>query len=385
MDNTAIAPVAPRTVTDIDPFDFFPNRRSALGGLGGDDDRSDPTYAFHTRYQPGAPGRLTFSVRLEGLAATTGTLVLRVLAMPADEHAIDPVVANTAQIPLATIAERGGEVSIGVEALGDASYALAGLVVEETDATLTEIAITLDHLDHGETDVAGMTEDEQTRFRAGTVAPISMLLTLDAPTLGLPISQVRTEAQLRDPHYARWARALGIGADEDGWSRVYVMRVLESYGVLARGARGLLLGEPDEAMARAVRAGGCSLDVHGVQPANGPPPAIPEALRGYDFLWSRGLCDRQSSIADGLHIIEQSLACLNVGGIAIHVFRFVASAGHDGEDMPGALVYTRAQIERLAFHLITGNHEIAQFSYDIETGRTPRPTSFGLAMRKGSF
>jgi hypothetical protein len=386
-DDTQIAPSAPaRRVVELDPFDFFPSRRSAIGGLGGDDGRSDPTYAFHTRYEPVTPGRITFSVRLHEFAATSGTMVLRVLAMPADEHAIEPTTANTAQIPLRTIAERGGEVSIGVEAVGDTLYALLGLVVDETDAGATGITIALDHLDHRDTDVGGMTEDSETLFGAPEVLPIGQLLTSAPPTLVLPVSQVRTPEQLDEPPYARWAKALHLRRGEDGWARVYVLRVLETYGLLQRGARGLLLGAPDDAMAAAIAAKGSSLAVHDIAaPPEGGPAAIPEELRGFDFLWSQGACDRMTSTADGLHLLEHSLACLNVGGVAVHVFRFVASAEADGEDVPGAIVLTRAHLERLAFHLISGNHEVAQFSYALSTGVTPRPTLFGLVVRKGSF
>ncbi|WP_419825565.1 hypothetical protein [Sphingomonas sp.] len=386
-DDTQIAPFAsPRRAVELHPFDFFPNRQSAIGGLGGEDDRSDPTYAFHTRYEPVSPGHVTFSVRIDDLAVTGGTMVLRVLAMATDEHAIEPSIVNTAQIPLRTIAERGGEFSIGVEAVDGMLYALLGLVVDETDATASGIAITLDRLDHVDTDVGGMTEDSETRFGAPEVLPIAQLLTSAAPTLALPVSQVRTPEQLDEPHYARWATALRVRRGEDAWPRVYVLRVLETYGLLQRGARGLLLGGADEAMASAINAKGCTVAVQDVVvSAEGGPPAIPEDLRGFDFLWSQGVCDRLSSISDGLHLLEHSLACLNVGGVAVHVFRFVASADVDGADVPGALVYTRAHLERLAFQLITGNHEIAQFSYALSTDVVPRPTLFGLAIRKGSF
>lgn len=40
---------------------------------------------------------------------------------------------------------------------------------------------------------------------------------------------------------------------------------------------------------------------------------------------------------------------------------------------------------RAGCSMAAGLHIIARFSYDIETGRAPRPTSFGLVMRKGSF
>jgi hypothetical protein len=231
-----------------------------------------------------------------------------------------------------------------------------------------------------------MTEDSETLFGAPEVLPIAQLLTSAAPTLALPVSQVRTAEQLDEPLYARWAKTLRLRRGEDGWARVYALRVLETYGLFQRGARGLLLGARDEAMSAATAKKDIALAVHDVAaPAEGGPPTIPEELRGFDFLCSLGVCDRLTTIGDGLHLLEHSLACLNVGGVAVHVFRFVASGEVDGADVPGALVYTRAHIERLAFHLIAANHEVAQFSYALSTGVVPRPTLFGLAIRKGSF
>lgn len=375
-------PASSRRVVELDPFAYFPTRRSILGGFGGTDGISDPGYAFHTQYQPSAPGPITFTVRLSGLVAESGNLLLRINAVVAD-FSQEAKLARSAQVPLAILVSHNGEVSLQVQARRGMAYALLGYVYNEAEVPVTGVTITLDRLDHSDTDADAYVEIEQTRFGAQAAKPVGLLIAEGVPSFRAPVSQVETQEQHRDREFARLAREIGLAGGGDAWPQAYVARVLEVYGMLEPGAQGLQLGGDDGRLATFVEKRGCPVtrrDPHGVDDA-----ALPSDLGGpYDFLWSIGAASRLPGIADAAAWIEATLDLLNVGGMAVHCFRFARDATAATGD--GMLRFTRGDVERLAFSLIANNHEAAQLAYAPPV-REERPGEawFGLVVRRGTF
>ncbi len=414
------AEAAPRA---INPFDYFPARRSGIGGLGGTESFSDPSYAFHTHYQPCTPGPLTFKVTLHNLVATYGTLVLRVNVIPIDLR-FDPKLAKTAPVPLASLAEVGGEVSIEIKAKEGMLYAILGHVYEETDATASDITITVQQAANHDLAAGDLEGNAETRFHPPEAGGAVHLLSGNPAGLEKPVSQTCTPAQLKDPIFKHWAKLIDGTAErpERLWPKVYILQALKAYGMLEGGARGLgfdATGDID--LPAAMASAGCSIVVIETADGGGQPPQsiceqeifeqhvefrttedgiIPSGLGQFDFLWSIGHCDGLSSVEEAASFLERSLDSLNLGGIAVHTFTLRVSSGVVQTSWSSGLIVARSVLERIAINLISHGHEVAQIRYDLASLAPPRwrrertratairdgveIVPFGLIVRKGN-
>lgn len=413
---------------EIDPFDYFPARQSRIGGLGGHESFSDPSYAFHTHYQPCTPGPLTFKVSIRNLVATYGTLVLRVNVIPLDLR-FDPKLAKTAPVPLPQLAESGGEISIEVIAKEGMLYALLGHVYEDTDADASAITVTVQQAANHGLSAGDLQGNEETRYRASSTGGAPHLISGNPASLVKPVSQSCTPAQFGEAPYARWATLVEQDGDrrERVWPKVYILQALKVYGMLEGGARGLGFGDMGGGTLPATMAlEGCSivalhapteeealdrdfadqricdrelLDQH-VTARPAPFGEIPGDLGRFDFLWSHMLFDRFASLPDVKAFLERSLDCLNLGGVAVHTFTLGLTSNTGQADFTNGLIIPRDIVERAAVSLISHGHEVSQIRYDRAALKPPRwgrnralPTAvrdgieivpFGLIVRKGN-
>ena len=128
---------------ELDPFAFYPEAASAIAGLGRSGPSPTPKYAFHTPYVEAAAGPANFTVRLEGLRAKSGTLLLRVHMLPTEPGGRARM-ANSERVALNRLVHMGGEITIRFEGFHDMTFALVGLIQGETDAAADNLIITLD-------------------------------------------------------------------------------------------------------------------------------------------------------------------------------------------------------------------------------------------------
>lgn len=272
----------------------------------------------------------------------------------------------------------------------------------------------------------------------------ALLPSIDSePSLESPVSQAVTAAQCRDPIYARWCDVIRERPKlhRKQWEFVYVLRALETHGMLADDRRGLGFGVGREPLVAALAAAGCQVlatDLEPGDPAVDPwrasgeyggdkaalnergicPPAQFEAnvefahadMRaparisgGFDFVWSSCALEHLGSLAAGLDFLRASLELLVPGGVAVHTTEYNVSSNGETVETGPVVLYRRRDLCRLAEDLRASGFE---FELNFNTGDTAldrhvdlppydgpchlkllytrfATTSFGLAIRKG--
>lgn len=412
MSSTAVARIEDINGQPLDCFSFQHNWASCIAGIGGPVPSQDPTYAFHTNYAAAARGPARFTVRFTNLTAKRGTLWLRIHMLPDGAGAVARM-ANSERVQLNRLVALGGEITVAFEGFRGVKYALMGLVPDGSDARADGLTVTLDRPDDGVTRGRGaLTEARTTSFGSDTLKATARMVVSDAPTLANPASQRCTAEQLAEPLYGKWLRALGepVVATADGWRQAFLLQALTRYGVLAEGARGLLLLDEPGPLAAFIASRRTSLTVvHPGEPGFAAALArpalcdgddwhervefvpaglagLPEMLANFDFTCSAGALDQLGGVREIGALIEESLECLRPAGLAVHLLRIAARAVDGGTAVaPG--VFSHGEMERLALILISRGHEVAQLRLTggsglVESGLEAAGTPFGLIVRK---
>ncbi|MGC8468310.1 MAG: class I SAM-dependent methyltransferase [Acetobacteraceae bacterium] len=231
------------------------------------------------------------------------------------------------------------------------------------------------------------------RDQAGAVT-----VTATPPTLEHPVSQACTQAQFETDAYRYWCGEIREEPrhHRKQWEFCYILQALGEAGMLAPGRSGLGYGVGTEPLTAVFAARGCAvvatdLDVAEAQRigwaatnehagelaalnARGicPPErfaanvrfrvadmnAIPEDLRGFDFTWSACCLEHLGSIRQGLAFIENSLATLRPGGVAVHTTELNCSSDRDTIDHAGTVLFRRRDLMALARRLAAAGHAL---------------------------
>jgi hypothetical protein len=85
---------------------------------------------------------------------------------------------------------------------------------------------------------------------------------------------------------------------------------------------------------------------------------IPDDLRGFDFLWSCGSLEHIGGLEYALRFVENAMACLKPGGIAVHTTEFTLSSNDETFESPGLSFYRQRDIEQLATRLRAAGHKL---------------------------
>jgi hypothetical protein len=96
--------------------------------------------------------------------------------------------------------------------------------------------------------------------------------------------------------------------------------------------------------------------------------AIPPDLRDFDFTWSSCSFEHLGSINKGLHFLENQMACLRPGGVAVHTTEFNVSSDQETIDHGGVVLFRRRDIEKAAARLRIKGHAI---DLDFDPGHGP--------------
>lgn len=352
----------------LDPFEFHGYPASCIAGLGGPAPLPDPSYAFHTSYVPVARGHAHFRARFTNLQARRGSLVLRVHMLP-DEPGATAQMVTSHRVQLNWLSHHGGEAQLRFEAFRGARYALMGVVPDQLDASADDLEVTLDRPATEQDLAAGgeAAEARSTVYGSKTVrpAPVSLLLSLEAPSFAQPVSQPCTARQLREPAFRTRCSSLGsLPVDRaERWQIAYAIQALDRYGMLQPGARGLVLGNVDPALTLALTAAGTSwhqvaLAQNGGGEGEGQavdPADLPAELFAFDFLLSIRGSDALSSGQLAASFIEKGMECLRPEGLAVHV------VGHHPAPATLPIVaFDRNGLERIALSLISRGHQMAR-------------------------
>lgn len=103
---------------------------------------------------------------------------------------------------------------------------------------------------------------------------------------------------------------------------------------------------------------------------------IPGDLVGFDFCWSICALEHLGSIEKGLNFIENSLNCLNPGGIALHTTEFNYLDDKETIDNWMTVLFQRKHFEAITSRLTQKGHVVAPLNFDV--GDDPMDTFIDL-------
>jgi SAM-dependent methyltransferase len=216
-------------------------------------------------------------------------------------------------------------------------------------------------------------------------------------------SRLCVERDFSAPWLHRWAEAIGqpIRLHRKLWEYAAIVEALAQRGMfgLDEQTRGLGFGVGKEPLPDLFARLGCSVlatdlqaNAAGVeqwitsgQHLSGRPlahdrivtrdvdmRAIPDDLRGFDFIWSSSSLEHLGSIKAGLEFLETSLRCLRPGGVAVHTTEFNVESNNATLDHGPVVVFRRRDLETLVLRLMSGDgcYE-ANWESNWETGDGP--------------
>lgn len=354
----------------LDPFGYWPAQRSRVRPLGGGEKPDDPNYVFHTSYVALPPGPAAAEISFDALTAETGMISVRIFQhLASGNPAVTEQGKTTALLP--SLAKSGRPIKVPFQALPEATYAVTGYVFGECEARAKALTIAVGPR-ATDADDPMRARSLFGRLKARHVAGLSGS---EAPSLSWPVSQGFTIAQTREADYARLTDDLpGAVPAMLRWETAYIIRVLEQYGRIAPGARGLALSMASDPSATFVARAGC--DVRSVVLLSDEPVADgcarvltnSDEARGFDFLWTRSDVFGAGGSARALGMIEELLDRLRPGGLAIML---VITGGEMDRHALGRIVLGVAAL----------GHIGAQLRHSPEnTG----PAPFGIVVRKST-
>jgi len=242
-------------------------------------------------------------------------------------------------------------------------------------------------------------------------------------------SKPATQMDLDSDWATTWLAALKIPLiyHRKIWEYVYLLQALHEAGMLQEGRRGLGFGcgrEPvasylasqgvdllvtDLPLEDMARAGWARTDQHAgdqdeafhehlvsyevfdARVSHRPVDmnAIPEDLRNYDFCWSLCAFEHLGSIDKGLAFVENAMASLRPGGVAVHTTEFNYLDDRSTIEHGDTVLFQKRHFEALAERLIRAGHVVAPLDFfvgdqplDRFIDVPPYPNDYTEAMRR---
>ena len=218
-------------------------------------------------------------------------------------------------------------------------------------------------------------------------------------------AKISTQADIESEWVRYWCGQLGIPVvyHRKLWELSYVLQAIHDGGFLREGARGLGFGCGEEPIPSYLAAHGVAVTATDLPPTDAEARgwidthqhaatldqafsphlvdraafdrlvslrhvdmnAIPADLAGYDFCWSICALEHVGSIAQGLAFIEQAMATLKPGGIAVHTTEFNIRADGPTIDNWPTVLFQRRHFEELAARLEAAGHDVAPFDFGL--------------------
>ncbi|WP_375428377.1 SAM-dependent methyltransferase [uncultured Sphingomonas sp.] len=381
----------------LDPFGFDPEAASGVAGLRGGDRPTDPAYVFHTPYLAAPSSELRFEGRLRGLEARGGTIIVLV-HMEVPGGTAPPRVVARLRLDLRHLTRKEGRFAVRCMGLPGAGYAVLARLSRGAAARADALDLAL--LPEGRSHLA----PDPSLFVVEPDDPIAALHSTAPAVFADPVSQMCTAAQFDEPAYLAWRDRLreDRSLHRKQWEFLFILQALGRHGLLRPGMRGLGFGVGHEPLPAAMAAMGVASvatdlqadaadaaiwrdtgqHVDGLDQLRRPDlcddavldrlvrfrPAdmrsIPPDLRNFDFTWSSCALEHLGSIEAGLRFVEDSVACLRPGGVAVHTTEFNLSSNDRTLDGAGTVLFRRRDLERLALRLIAAGHDVAPIKLD---------------------
>jgi SAM-dependent methyltransferase len=233
----------------------------------------------------------------------------------------------------------------------------------------------------------------------------------EARRVGVPNS-LSTQAAIESDWVAHWCAELGIPLvfHRKIWELCFVLQALHDRDHLRPGARGLgfgcgtealpsylaargvLVTATDQAPESARRGGWAKSGQYAAAPDQAFMPHlvdratfdrqvemrhvdmndIPADLQDYDFCWSVCALEHLGSIEKGLRFVENALATLRPGGLAVHTTEFnIREDGPTIDNWP-RVAFQRRHMDKMVARLRSRGHKITPFDYSLGTGALDR-------------
>ncbi|MCC2978682.1 hypothetical protein [Sphingomonas sp. IC4-52] len=358
------------TAQTLDPFGYWPAKRSRIRSLGGREKSDDANYVFHTSYVSVPTGPAVAEISFDDLVADTGMIAVRIFQhFPAGKPAVTERGKVTALLP--SLARAPRTIKLPFDAVAGATYAITGYVFGECDAHAHGIAVAIAGR-QGERDDPSRARSLFGRLKARRA---SAMISSDSPQLAWPVSQGFTPDQTREPDFHRLSALLtNGGAVIERWESAYILRVLEQYGRLEAGARGLALSAGPDPVAAVAQDAGCIIETVAVgsgatiESACAARFRAPEEGVGFDFIYARSTVLGSCGSAQALATIEDMLARLRPGGLALLIVNTGPHLDQHG-------------LNRIVLGIAAFGHIAAQLRHgDTAGGSVP----FGLVVRSST-
>ena len=226
----------------------------------------------------------------------------------------------------------------------------------------------------------------------------------EAVTIGLE-SKASTQRDMESAWVAHWCAQLKTGViySRKLWEFCYALQALFEQGCLSPSKRGIGFGVGTEPMASYLGSLGQTVMItdlpaddqrvagwsrhteyaHSLRQAHHPHlvdwdvfsrsvehraidmNALPNDLGQYDFCWSICALEHLGSIAKGAAFIENAMAILKPGGVAIHTLEFNVNPEGPTIDNWGTVLFQQKHIERLRDRLTANGHHVAALNFDV--------------------
>lgn len=216
-------------------------------------------------------------------------------------------------------------------------------------------------------------------------------------------SSLCTRAQLESPAFRHWIGRLGLPFQlrRKDWEFAFILQALYERDCLRAGSRGLGFAVGEEAIPALLASTGCEVVATDLDPRDSRAQAwadtaqlatsldklrrpeicpdadfsqqvsyrhvdmnqIPADLRNFDFTWSSCSFEHCGSIELGLKFVENQMACLKPGGVAVHTTEFNLSSDDETIEEGVTVIFRRRDIDRLISSLEASGHHVEPVSY----------------------
>lgn len=222
------------------------------------------------------------------------------------------------------------------------------------------------------------------------------------------VSKMTTQSDMESGWFAWWCRQLKVAPiyHRKLWEYAFVLQVLSEAGMLHPGRRGIGYGCGREPMASyfasqgidalvtdlapqtAAQAGWVDSRQHASSLDNAFAPdlvdretfdrhvthefcdmnALPPRAQPYDFCWSICAMEHLGSIENGLRFVEQSLASLRPGGIAVHTTEYNYLSDGPTIDNWATVLFVKKHILALQGYLERKGHRLLGPDFELGNG-----------------
>jgi 2-polyprenyl-3-methyl-5-hydroxy-6-metoxy-1,4-benzoquinol methylase len=202
---------------------------------------------------------------------------------------------------------------------------------------------------------------------------------MQTPNLETVTSQACTANQFAEPVYQRLCSEINqeLLFHRKQWEYIYILRVLEQFGMLSPERSGLGFGCGKEPLAAVMAKRGATVTCTDIMPENDSDPywgstsvddffyegicsleqfrslvsfrpvdmnAIPDNLGVYDFIWSSCALEHLGSLRHGINFVLNANKCLKPNGIAVHTTELNVKGENETLETKGLSLYRKKDI-----------------------------------------